>query len=55
MTLRVSSIQRFDFVTGKFDTASFDAVGNLVGDNFDIKANEGYIIYMKKDLPGFTP
>jgi hypothetical protein len=50
----VSGIQRFNPVTGKFETASY-INGQPAGVNFPIKAGEGYFIYMKKDVIGFKP
>lgn len=50
----VSSIQRFNTDTGKFETAGY-INGEIVGVDFPIKAGEGYFIYMKKDLLGFKP
>jgi hypothetical protein len=50
----VSSIQRYNTDTGKFETASY-LNGQTIGINFPIKAGEGYIINMKKDVTGFQP
>jgi hypothetical protein len=50
----VSSIQRYNTDTGKFETASY-LNGQPVGVNFPIKAGEGYIINMKQDVSGFQP
>jgi hypothetical protein len=50
----VSSIQRYDPDTGKFETAGY-LNGQAVGVNFPIKTGVGYFIYMKKDVLGFKP
>jgi hypothetical protein len=50
----VSSIQRFNTNTGKFETGSY-LYGQPVGVNFPIKAGEGYLIYMKQEKGGFQP
>jgi hypothetical protein len=50
----VYSVQRFNAETGKFETAGY-LTGQPSGVDFLIKAGEGYFIYMKKDVTGFTP
>jgi hypothetical protein len=50
----VSSIQRYNTDTGKFETASY-LNSQPTGINFVIKAGEGYFIYMKQDVKGFNP
>jgi parallel beta-helix repeat protein len=50
----VSSIQRFNDDTGKFENAGY-LNGQPVGVNFPIKTGEGYFIYMKKDVTGVKP
>lgn len=53
----VSSIQRFEPATGRFETAGYDGGtgGVPAGVNFPVSMGEGYIIYMNQDLPGFCP
>jgi hypothetical protein len=50
----VSSIQRYNTDTGKFETAGY-LNGQPAGVNFQIKAGEGYFIYMKQEVSGFQP
>jgi hypothetical protein len=50
----VSGIQRYNTETGKFETADYLS-GLPAGVNFQIKAGEGYFIYMRKDVMGFQP
>jgi hypothetical protein len=50
----VSSIQRHNTYTGKFETASY-LNGQPAGVNFPIKAGEGYFIYMKQNRDDFKP
>ncbi len=50
----VSSIQRFNPETGKYETAGYHN-GQVVGVDFPIKPGEGYLIHMKQDVLGFTP
>ena len=51
----VSSIQRFNPTTGRFETAAYDQGGQPVGVNFPIVGGEGYFVGMKQDRPGFRP
>ncbi|OGT33819.1 MAG: hypothetical protein A2W28_12745 [Gammaproteobacteria bacterium RBG_16_51_14] len=48
----VQKIERFNSVTGMYETAMFDAGGIAGGTNFPIKNGEGYIIYMFADKSG---
>ena len=50
----VSSIQRYNPGTGKFETAGYRN-GQAIGVDFSIKAGEGYFIHMIQDVPGFRP
>src|SRR3989304_8527664 len=50
----VSSLQRYNPGTGEFDTAAYHN-GQLIGVDFTIVAGEGYFIYMKQGLAGFSP
>jgi hypothetical protein len=50
----VSSVQRFNAEIGKFETAGYLS-GQPAGVDFQIKAGEGYFIYMKQDVGGFQP
>lgn len=50
----VSSIQRYNPTTGRFDTAAYEN-GQLVGAEFRIMPGEGYFIYMKQGKSGFRP
>jgi len=50
----VSSLQRYNPGTGEFDTAAYHN-GQLIGVDFPIVAGEGYFIYMKQGLAGFSP
>jgi hypothetical protein len=50
----VSSIMRYDPGKGAFETAGYSE-GKPAGVNFQVKAGEGYFIYMKKDVTGFNP
>ncbi|MCP3870477.1 MAG: hypothetical protein GY703_20780 [Gammaproteobacteria bacterium] len=43
----IESIQRFDSVTGSYQTVEYDASGAPQGENFDITGNEGYLVYVK--------
>ncbi len=51
----VSSIQRFDPVTGNFGTAVMGSIEQAEGDDFPIEAGKGYIFYMKEDVLNFQP
>ena len=51
----VSSIQRFNAITGKFETAAFDESGQPKGLDFLIMPGEGYYIHMKLDVQGYKP
>lgn len=42
----VNSIQRFNPVTGLFETAAYDASGNISGVDFPIRKTEAYYIHM---------
>jgi len=46
----VSSIQHFDPVTGKFETAVLGSSEQAEGDDFPIKPEEGYFLFMRQDL-----
>ena len=50
----VSSIQRYSTEKGAFETAGFDPVGQLVGIDFPIVPGEGYFVYMKQEVLGFS-
>jgi len=50
----VNSIQKFDRLTGRFETVGYQG-NSIVGSDFIIKAGEAYIIYMTNDLVGFDP
>ena len=50
----ISSIQRFNPDTGKFETAGY-LNGQIVGVDFPISTGEGYFIYMKQEVMGFRP
>jgi hypothetical protein len=43
----VTSVQRYNSVTGAFETAGFDENGQIVGIDFPIIAGEGYIVYAR--------
>jgi len=50
----VNSIQKFDLLTGRFETAAYQ--GNTIeGTDFPIKTGEAYIIHMNTNEPGFDP
>ena len=51
----VSSIQRFNPTTGRFETEAYDQSGQPVGVNFPIVGGEGYFVGMKQDRPGLRP
>ena len=48
------SIQQFNPVTGRFETAGF-LNGQTVGVDFLLEAGKGYFIHMNKDLSGYSP
>ena len=50
----VSSIVRYDRESGRFETSAFEN-GELVGSDFVIEPQEGYILNMLKDVSGFGP
>ncbi|NOQ15153.1 MAG: hypothetical protein GQ583_11845 [Methyloprofundus sp.] len=50
----VASIQRFNFVTGRYDTAIYDLAANVSGQDFPIKRGEAYMISMKQAVNGFV-
>ena len=50
----VSSIQRFNRETGKFETAAY-LEGTLTGANFPIEPAEAYYVFMKGLVLGFEP
>lgn len=50
----ISSIQRFNPDTGRFETAVYEN-GQPVGVDFPIVAGEGYFIHMKQERLGFKP
>lgn len=51
---KVSAIQRFDPLTGRFETAAFEN-GQPTGTDFPIRAAEGYLLQMKVPVFGFEP
>ena len=51
----VSSIQRFNPYTGRFETAGYNQTGQPVGVDFPIMAGEGYIVSMRGSRSGFVP
>ena len=50
----VTSIQRFDPITGRFQTSVYEA-GVANGSDFLILVGEAYLIHMNKDYSGFDP
>ncbi len=50
----VSSVQRFNTETGRFETLSFES-GETVGEDFPIASGEGALIYMKQRISGYNP
>ena len=50
----VGSIQRYNMITGEFETAAYFN-GQLAGIDFPIVAGEGYFIFMKSEVSGFRP
>ena len=51
----VSSIQRFNFATGRFETATYTSNGQPTGVNFPMVGGEGFIVTMKQERLGFRP
>lgn len=49
----VSAIQRYNPVTGAFETAAYSG-GSLVGTNFTIEAGVSYQVHMRSDVLGFV-
>ncbi len=50
----ISSIERFNPVTGMFESAGYFN-GDIVGVNFEMRRGEAYLIYMKQQVLGFSP
>ncbi len=50
----VASIQRYSAEKGMFETAGFDQSSNPSGVDFPIVTGEGYFIYMKQEVLGFS-
>ena len=51
----IASIQRYDSKSGKFQTATFEESGMMLGIDFPILMGEGYFVQMKQDVTGFQP
>lgn len=51
----ISSIQRYNTITGNFESAGFNENGTESGVNFPIVPGEGYILFMKQDIQDFIP
>lgn len=47
-----TSIQRFNSVTGRFETVGFDENGSPVGRDFTIAPGEGYFLHMRQQVDG---
>ena len=50
----VSSIQRYSTEKGAFETAGFTQDGQVASVDFSIVAGEGYFIFMKQEVLGFS-
>ena len=50
-----ASIQRYNPVTGHFETAGFNVAGQLYGVNFSIQAGEGYFVHMHQAVTVHLP
>lgn len=51
----MAGIQRYNTVTGNFESAGFNQDGIISGINFPIVPGEGYTIFMKQTVQDFTP
>lgn len=49
----IASIQKFNSVTGRFETASYQD-GNTIGSDFVIKIGEAYFLHMLTDVAGLN-
>ena len=51
----ILNVQKYNFETGTFETAGFDAEGNIIGVDFPIVPGEGYFVYMSAAVERFQP
>lgn len=50
----IADIQRFNSMTGRYETAVYGLLGTASGTDFPIRRGEGYIVAMKQAINGFV-